>query len=116
IHQGESPVNARARQITRQQGDEDERANDGDEQIKQWNGEHFAGREKILPRIAIDHRQKKRSEYEKNAYDAEKNRAVREKKNFDQDENDSENKERNDFPASQAGQIMAEEKESETDC
>jgi hypothetical protein len=41
---------------------------------------------------------------------------VREKQNFDQDENDSENKERDDFPASQASQIMAEKKERETDC
>ena len=32
---------------------------------------------------------------------------MREKKNFDQDENDSEKKERDDFPASQPGHVMA---------
>ena len=42
--------------------------------------------------------------------------AVREKKDFDQDEHDSENEERNNFPASEPSQIMAEEKECETNC
>ena len=75
------------------------RADDRDEEIKQWNGEHLAGREKILAGIAIDHRPKQRSEHEKDADNAENNGRVREKKNLDQDENDAENKERDDFPA-----------------
>src|SRR5438094_1936828 len=41
---------------------------------------------------------------------------MREKENLNQHENYSENEERNDFPAGESGQIVAEEKQSETNC
>src|SRR6266581_290939 len=41
---------------------------------------------------------------------------MREEKNLNQHENYSENEERDDFPTREASQVMAEEKERETNC
>ena len=83
-----------------------------DEHVKQRHRKHFAGREKILTRVAIDHRPQQRSEHEEDADNPENNRAMREKENLDEHENQSENEQRNDFPAGQPGEIMPEEKEA----
>ena len=64
--------------------------------------------------VAIDHGPKERGEHEEDADHAEDNGRVREKQDLDQDEDDAENEERDDFPAGQAGQIVAEKKERKT--
>src|SRR6266513_2288217 len=97
-----------------EQGDDDERSHDRDKHVKQRHLEHLAGREEILTRITIDHRPQQRSEHEENSDNTKNNRAVREEKYLDQHENHSENEQRDDFPAGEAGQIMAEEEQRET--
>src|SRR5204863_9028824 len=68
-----------------------------------------------LLRITIDHRPQQRRDDEKHAENSKNDRAVREEKDFDQDQNHSENEER-DLPAREPGEIMAQEKERETNC
>ena len=64
--------------------------------------------------ITIDHRPEQGREHEKYTNDTEDDRAMCEEQYLDQDENHSENKERNDLPAGEAGQVMPKEKEGET--
>ena len=89
-------------------------ASEREEEIAQRNCDHLAGREKCLAGIAIDHRPEERAEHEEDADDAEDNGRVREKQDLDQNEDDAEHEKRDDFPARQASQIMAEEKKRET--
>ena len=58
----------------------------------------------------IDHGPQERGEHEKYANHAKYDCRVREKENFDQDKCYSENKECNNFPAGEPGQIMTKEK------
>src|SRR5205085_10455864 len=80
----------------------------------EWDGEHSAGREEGLFRVMVDHCSAERRNDEKHTEDAENDRAVREEKYFDEYQNQSCNEERNNLPAGESGEIMAEEKQCET--
>ena len=113
-HEREPPVNARAREIARENDDRDRGRNDREEEIAHRNRDHLAGREKCLAGIAIDHRPEQRGEHEKHADNAEDNGRVREEHDLDQDEDDAEHEKGDDFPARQPSQIVAQEKKRET--
>src|SRR5207253_9870213 len=60
------------------------------------------------------HCPQQRCDNQKHAENSENDCAVREEKYFDQYQNHSQNEERDDLPAGEAGEIMAQEKECET--
>src|SRR4029450_4303104 len=85
-----------------------------DEHIEEWDGTHFTGRQKGFLRVTVDHCPQQRCDDEEHSENSENDRAVREEKYFDQYQNHSQNEERDDLPASKPGEIMAQEKECET--
>ena len=63
-----------------------------------------------MPGIAVDHGPEKRAEDEERADDAKENGGMPEEENFHEDEKESDNKERDCFPARQPGEVMPKKK------
>src|SRR5438105_4420282 len=113
-HESKSAIQTRARQKPGEKRDHNHRSGYRDEKIKQWNGEHAPGREKSLAWITIDHGPEQRGQHKKNPDYTENDGGVREKENLDQHQHDPQNKEGNNLPASEASQVMTEEKKRKT--
>ena len=112
-HEGEAAVNARARQIARQQHNHHPRSNHGDEQVQHGRHQHSAGGKKILAGVAINHGPEDRSEHEKNSRYTHDNGRVGEEQDLEQDQDDPEDEQGHDFPARQSRQVMAEKEQGE---